>query len=81
MNCGVIFHNLELPLVNYLQGNLTRNLDNTIYNLKARISNFSKAYWYHRVFGLLLYCCWSFIPGQLRNFVYLINVYSKNIGR
>jgi glycosyltransferase involved in cell wall biosynthesis len=78
MNNGVVFHNLELPLVNYLQGNVNRNFNNTISTFKARIKNFTITYWYHRIFGLLLYFLWSIMPFKLRKFIYHINIYSNN---
>jgi glycosyltransferase involved in cell wall biosynthesis len=70
LNSGVRFANLPIVLVKYRQQTSTRYFGNWVYNVKARIKNFSTPYVFLKIFGIIALIIWSLMPKFLQVFIY-----------
>ena len=66
LNKGVMFANLPIVLVRYKQQTTTRSFGNWMYNVKARIKNFSSPYPIQKFFGIFAIIVWSLMPKSLQ---------------
>jgi glycosyltransferase involved in cell wall biosynthesis len=70
LNKGVMFANLPVVLVRYRQQTSTRYFRNWVYNVKARIKNFSTPYVFLKIFGIMAIIIWSLMPKSLQVFIF-----------
>lgn len=70
LNSGVIFANLDKPLVKYRQTLTKRSRTHWKFNLKARIDNFRLQGFFKRILGIALVGAWSCIPDSLQEPLY-----------
>jgi len=78
LNRGVRFANLDEPLVRYRQAFTGRGGANWQFNLRARTTNFSRAFWLRRVVGLMTIAAWSLTPQRLRAPIYDVLMFRRH---
>lgn len=69
LNRNASFANLNKILVRYRQQNSRRNRQHWHFNLRARLKNFSRQFFFRRVTGILIMAVWSSLPMHLQEFV------------
>jgi glycosyltransferase involved in cell wall biosynthesis len=70
LNAGVVFANLDEPLVKYRQAENKRGRAHWNFNLKARVNNFRIDGFFKRVLGIALIGSWLCIPETLQETIY-----------
>lgn len=70
LNSGVVFANLNQPLVKYRQAHTKRSSTHWKFNLKARVDNFQFKGFFKRVLGIAIVGAWSCIPEVLQESLY-----------
>ena len=70
LNRGLRFGNLSQTLVRYRQQNLSRQRHHWVFNLKARIKNFSRRSIFYRSLGVLAIGIWLLVPLHIQGLIF-----------
>jgi glycosyltransferase involved in cell wall biosynthesis len=70
LNVGVKFSNLPEVLIKYRQKQTSRPTKHWLYNLRARLLNFSRPHFLLRIFGICCIAVWVIIPRFAQQFLF-----------